>query len=213
MLHVDMFSSKICLAMRFTKKTAKHNRTLRLSVNLWLLETCLPMWLQQRNATNPCKTQWGEPLQCTKRLPCGQACQCKLQQVKCRTTKGYAPHAPKPRHQSRRDRAHSRKSTMSKQENLISKISDMQAFCSYVPKQYIAWTQPWQCDLQPGKVNEHLQHTQGARFQRTKITISLVRSTRRILRKVCAGNSQIAILHDPTKRLHRNHATKLRFYF
>ena len=184
MLHVDIFSSKICLPMRFTKKTAKHNRTLRLSVNLWLLETSLPMWLQQRKATNSCKTQWGEPLQCTKRLPCAQACQCKLQQVKCKT-----------------------------QENLISKISDMQAFCSYVPKQYIAWTQPWQCDLQPGKVNEHLQHTQGARFQRTKIAISLVRSTRTILRKVCAGNSQIAILHDPTKRLHRNHATKLRFYY
>ena len=87
--------------------------------------------------------------------------------------------------------------------------SDMQAFCSYVPKQYIAWTQSWQCDLQPGKVNEHLQHTQGARFQRTKIAISLVRSTPTILRKVCAGNSQIAILQDPTKRLHRHHATKL----
>ena len=79
MLHVDIFSSKICLPMRFTKKTAKHNRTLRLSVNLWLLETSLPMWLQQRKATNSCKTQWGEPLQCTKRLPCAQACQCKLQ--------------------------------------------------------------------------------------------------------------------------------------
>ena len=145
------------------------------------------------------------------RLPCAQACQCKLQQVKCKTPKGYAPQQNPGTKAGEEPTAG--KARCLNRVNLISKISHMQAFCSYIPKQYIAWTQPWQCDSQPGKVNKHLQHTQGARFQRTKIASLLMRSTRTILRKVCAGNSQIAILHDPTKRLHRHRATKLRFYY